>query len=173
MKPNKRRLIALLAGAASLLISCGNQSSGDVIRIGLECAYVPFNWVAEESEYTLPIANHAGSFADGYDIQIAKKISSELSKKVEIVQTKWESLITDRQMGAIDAIVAGEMNATIECTPLYGPFVEQTIEALENGEEMSKEVIHPEEGVYDMDGGIDVGGVVSVKAADVIDERVY
>jgi putative lysine transport system substrate-binding protein/putative lysine transport system permease protein len=107
MKPNKRRLIALLAGAASLLISCGNQSNGDVIRIGLECAYVPFNWVAEESEYTLPIANHAGSFADGYDIQIAKKISSELGKKVEIVQTKWESLITDLQMGAIDAIVAG------------------------------------------------------------------
>lgn len=107
MKPNKTRLIALLAGAASLLISCGNQSSGDVIRIGLECAYVPFNWVAEEGEYTLPIANHAGSFADGYDIQIAKKISTELGKKVEIVQTKWESLITDLQMGAIDAIVAG------------------------------------------------------------------
>jgi putative lysine transport system substrate-binding protein/putative lysine transport system permease protein len=107
MKPNNRRLIALLAGAASLLISCGNQNNGDVIRIGLECAYVPFNWVAEESEYTLPIANHAGSFADGYDIQIAKKISSELGKKVEIVQTKWESLITDLQMGAIDAIVAG------------------------------------------------------------------
>jgi putative lysine transport system substrate-binding protein/putative lysine transport system permease protein len=63
--------------------------------------------VAEESEYTLPIANHAGSFADGYDIQIAKKISAELGKKVEIVQTKWESLITDLQMGAIDAIVAG------------------------------------------------------------------
>ena len=65
------------------------------------------------------------------------------------------------------------MNATIECTPLYGPFVESCIESLEAGEEMSKEVIHPEEGVYDMDGGIDLGTVVSVKAADVIDERVY
>ena len=79
----------------------------------------------------------------------------------------------DSVKAAFEAIVAGEMNATIECTPLYGPFVEQTIEALENGEEMSKEVIHPEEGVYDMEGGIDLGTVTSVAAADVIDERVY
>ena len=39
---------------------------------------------------------------------------------------------------------------------------------------MSKELVHPVEGVYDMDGGIDCGnGAVSVKAADVINERQY
>ena len=38
---------------------------------------------------------------------------------------------------------------------------------------MSKTLLHPEEGVYDMDGGIDLGTVVSVKAADVIDQRQY
>ncbi len=79
----------------------------------------------------------------------------------------------DSVKAAFEAIVAGEMNATIECTPLYGPFVEKTIEALENGEEMNKEIVHPEEGVYDMDGGIDLGTVVSVAAKDVIDERIY
>ena len=79
----------------------------------------------------------------------------------------------DSVKAAFEAIVAGEMNATIECTPLYGPFVEKTIEALEAGEEMSKEIVHPEEGVYDMAGGIDLGTVTSIAAADVIDERVY
>ena len=79
----------------------------------------------------------------------------------------------DSVKAAFEAIVAGEMNATIECTPLYGPFVEKTIEALENGEEMNKEIVHPEEGVYDMDGGIDLGTVVSVAAKDVIDVRIY
>ena len=103
------RHIALAALTAATLASCGGaNSSSDTIRIGLECAYIPFNWVAEgESEFTLPIQNHAGSFADGYDIQIAKRISKELGKKVQIVQTKWESLITDLQMNAIDAIIAG------------------------------------------------------------------
>ena len=79
----------------------------------------------------------------------------------------------DSVKAAFDAIVAGEMNATIECTPLYGPFVVETTEKLIAGETLSKTVIHPEEGVYDMDGGIDLGTVVSVKAADVIDQRQY
>jgi simple sugar transport system substrate-binding protein len=80
----------------------------------------------------------------------------------------------DSVKAAFDAIVAGEMNATIECTPLYGPFVVDAIEKLIAGETLGKELIHPVEGVYDMDGGIDCGnGAVSVKAADVINERQY
>ena len=79
----------------------------------------------------------------------------------------------DSVKAAFEAIVAGDMNATIECTPLYGPFVVKAIEDLEAGVEYDKTVVHPEEGVYDMDGGIEVEGTTSVKAADVIDERQY
>ena len=79
----------------------------------------------------------------------------------------------DSVKAAFEAIVAGEMNATIECTPLYGPTVEATIEALEAGETFGKEVIHPEEGVFDAEGGIEVEGTTSVAAADVIDQRLY
>lgn len=79
----------------------------------------------------------------------------------------------DSVKAAFEAIVAGEMNATVECNPLYGEFLVPTIEALEAGETFSKEVIHPDEGVFDMDGGIEVEGTVSVKAADVIDSRLY
>ena len=35
----------------------------------------------------------------------------------------------DSVKAAFDAIVAGEMNATIECTPLYGPFVVEAVES--------------------------------------------
>ena len=82
----------------------------------------------------------------------------------------------DSVKAAFEAIVAGDMNATIECTPLYGPFVIDAINKLEAGEEFDKTVIHPEEGVYDCVGGIECGGsvaVTSVKAADVIDQRQY
>ena len=79
----------------------------------------------------------------------------------------------DSVKAAFDAIVAGDMNATIECTPLYGPFVVETLEKLQAGETLSKEIIHPEEGAFDTDGGIDLGTVVSVKAGDVINERQY
>ena len=79
----------------------------------------------------------------------------------------------DSVKAAFEAIVAGDMNATIECTPLYGPTVVSTIEALEAGETFGRDVIHPEEGVYDCVGGIEVEGTTSVLAADVIDERQY
>ena len=79
----------------------------------------------------------------------------------------------DSVKAAFEAIVAGEMNCTVECNPLYGPFVVKTIEALEAGETFDKTVVHPEEGVFDCVGGIEVEGTTSVLAADVIDERQY
>ncbi|MBQ3645739.1 MAG: ABC transporter substrate-binding protein [Synergistaceae bacterium] len=79
----------------------------------------------------------------------------------------------DSVKAAFDSIVAGEMNCTVECTPLYGKFVVPTIEALIKGEKFSKTVVHPEEGVFDMNGGIDLGTVKSIKAADVIATRQY
>ena len=79
----------------------------------------------------------------------------------------------DSVKAAFEAIVAGEMNCTVECNPLYGPFVVDCIEKLEAGETFDKTVIHPEEGVYDCVGGIQVEGTTSVLAADVINERQY
>ena len=79
----------------------------------------------------------------------------------------------DSVKAAFEAIVAGDMNATIECNPLYGPFVVDCIEKLEAGETFDKTVVHPEEGVYDCVGGIEVEGTTSVLAADVINERQY
>ena len=108
MHSHSLRKLALLGLVAGALCSCGNSGSKDTIRIGLECAYIPFNWVAKNpGEFTLPIQNHPGTYADGYDIQIAKRIAKQTGKKVEIVQTNWEALITDLQMGSIDAIIAG------------------------------------------------------------------
>ncbi len=77
---------------------------------------------------------------------------------------------------AFDAIVAGEMNATIECTPLYSPAIIKLINELEAGAEWNRDVIHPAEFCYDTNGGIAYtadGSVQSIKAADVIAQRVY
>ena len=79
----------------------------------------------------------------------------------------------DSVKAAFQAIVDGDMNATIECTPLYAAFVVPTIEGLENGETYGRDVLHPAEGVYDCVGGIEVEGTTSVLAADVIETRVY
>ena len=82
----------------------------------------------------------------------------------------------DSAKAAFDAIVAGGMNATIECTPLYSPFVVQCIKDLEAGKTFDREVLHPEEFAYDTTGGIAYtadGSKLSTKAADVIADRKY
>ena len=74
---------------------------------------------------------------------------------------------------AFEAIVAGEMNATIECTPLMGPVSSKS--SRPRGRQTFDKVIHPVEYVYDTNGGIviDDAGNVSLKAADHIAERLY
>jgi ABC-type sugar transport system substrate-binding protein len=81
----------------------------------------------------------------------------------------------DAPKTAFDAIIAGDMNATIECTPLYGPFVVDALNKLIAGEVMDKTLVHPEEGCFDVEGGIvySADGRLSEKAADKVGERVY
>lgn len=82
----------------------------------------------------------------------------------------------DAVKAAFDAIVAGEMNCTVECNPLYADAVSALIKKLEAGEPGTRELLHAEEGVFCMDGGIaydEAGELLSVKAADVIADRKY
>ncbi len=82
----------------------------------------------------------------------------------------------DSVKAAFDAIVAGDMNCTVECTPLYSPAIIPMIKDLLAGKTFEKQVIHPEEFCYDAEGGVPYnadGSRLSIKAADVIDERQY
>lgn len=105
----KNRFAFLSFCALSFLATgCGGNSSADVITIGMECNYAPFNWTAAtSSDYTLPIYNEAGKYADGYDIQFAKRLSKELNKEVRIMKIEWESLIINLNNKTIDAVIAG------------------------------------------------------------------
>ena len=87
---------------------------GSTLRIGMEAAYAPYNWQAtEESEFTIPIENVSGAFADGYDVQIAKKIAEGLEMDPGAVKLEWDGLIEALGQGQIDLIIAG-MTATPE-----------------------------------------------------------
>lgn len=67
----------------------------------------------------------------------------------------------DGVKGAFEAMVAGELNATVECNPLLGPMAFDAVEKAIAGEDMPKWLV-VEDNVYDR----------SV-AADMIDSREY
>lgn len=84
------------------------------IRIGMEAAYAPYNWqVSEASEFTIPIDNVAGAYADGYDVQIAKIVCKAIGGEAVAVKQSFSGLIDALNSGQIDLIIAG-MTATDE-----------------------------------------------------------
>lgn len=80
----------------------------DTLRVGMECAYAPYNWTqAEYSDSAMPLKG--GGFADGYDVQVAKYLAEKLGMDLEIVKIEWDGLIPALTSGTgkIDAIIAG------------------------------------------------------------------
>ena len=117
-----RKILAVVLTLALVLLSV--SALADTLRVGMECNYAPFNWTQEdENEFTVPIEGGAG-YADGYDVQIARKVAEGLGMDLVIVKTEWDGLPMGVQTGAIDAIIAGmspteSRRATIDFTDAY------------------------------------------------------
>lgn len=126
-----RKWISLLLAAALLLVlaACagpqapavpskpeGTSAQGvptavedGVLTIAMECAYAPYNWTqADDSNGAVPIKNVPGSYANGYDVMIAKKICETQGWALEIIQSDWDSLVPAVMTGTIDAVIAGQ-----------------------------------------------------------------
>ena len=87
---------------------------GVTLRVGMEAAYAPYNWQATEaSDTTIPIENVEGAYADGYDVQIAKRIAEELGMEPVAVKMDFGALVDSLNNGTIDIICAG-MSVTPE-----------------------------------------------------------
>ena len=101
-----------------------------VLTIAMECAYAPYNWTqSDDSNGAVPIANVPGSYANGYDVMIAKKIAEANGWKLEIIQADWDSLVPGIQAGNYDAVIAGQsMTAErAEQVDFAGPYFYATI----------------------------------------------
>jgi len=132
----KKALALLLSAVFMLSVFAGctsNNSSSSTtsiqpmqqLRVGMECAYAPFNWTqTDRSNGAVPISNDATGYANGYDVQMAKKIADNLGMELVIVAIQWDGLITALNSGTIDLVVAGmsptdERKQSIDFTDYY------------------------------------------------------
>lgn len=109
-------LILILAIAASctlVLTSCDRDNSDSKLVVGLECAYIPFNFTQTTDANGAVKISNADGYANGYDVMIAKKIAESLGKELVIVKYDWEALLSGVTTGALDFIIAG-MSPTAE-----------------------------------------------------------
>ena len=80
-----------------------------ILTVGMECAYAPYNWSQmDDSNGAVPITNHPGSYANGYDVMIAKKICEANGWELEVMAIGWDGLVPALNAGQLDAVIAGQ-----------------------------------------------------------------
>ena len=136
-----RKIVALILALVLTLSLCACSSSGSipsgvedgVLTVAMECAYAPYNWTqSDDSNGAVEISNVPGSYANGYDVMIAKKLCEANGWELEIVQSDWDSLVPGVQTGTFDAVIAGQsMTAErAEQVDFAGPYFYATIVCL-------------------------------------------
>ena len=102
-------IVAIVAIAIILIL--GNKTeekNRKVLRVGMECAYAPYNWLqTNDSNGAVPIKDGI-NYAYGYDVMMAKKIAEELDCDLEIYQIDWDSLPLALESNKIDCVIAGQ-----------------------------------------------------------------
>lgn len=140
-----RRIIVALLSIVMLLslCACGQTEVGQsevksgvedgVLTVAMECAYAPYNWTQnDDSNGAVPISNVPGSYANGYDVMIAKKLCEANGWELELVQSDWDSLVPGVQTGTFDAVIAGQSMTSerAEQVDFAGPYFYATIVCL-------------------------------------------
>lgn len=118
------RTFAVIAVIASLFAGCGKKAGSEistsngstkeekkVLRVGMECAYAPFNWTQSSQEVSngdqaVPIYG-TSDYAYGYDVMVAQKLADQLGWELEIHKVEWSSIVLGMNVGDYDVIIAG------------------------------------------------------------------
>lgn len=102
----------ILIASLVYLTGCQNNDTNDkgkkVLRVGMECAYAPYNWAqSDNSNGAVPISD-SSDYAYGYDVMMAKYLADKLGYELEIYKIDWDSLPVALQSNKIDCVIAGQ-----------------------------------------------------------------
>lgn len=100
----------------------GSESTDNVLRVGMECAYAPFNWTQDtdttpDGSKAVPIYD-SNYYAYGYDVAVAQKLADEMGMELEVHKVEWSSIGISLDAGDYDVIIAG-MGRTAEREASY------------------------------------------------------
>lgn len=128
-------LIAFL-GWQRMSKEANNGEERKVLRVGMECAYAPYNWAqADDFNGAVPIEG-SSEYAYGYDVMMAKFIAEKIGYELEIYQIDWDSLPVALQSNKIDCVIAGQSITAerLQTVDFTTPYYYASIVALTNND---------------------------------------
>jgi polar amino acid transport system substrate-binding protein len=104
----------LILSAAALAVSAGMAMAQDVVRLGTEGAYPPWNFINDSGQ------------VDGFERELGDEICKRAELTCEWVTNDWDSIIPNLVSGNYDVIIAGmsitaERDEVIDFTQNYTP----------------------------------------------------
>ncbi|MCU0816086.1 MAG: transporter substrate-binding domain-containing protein [Cypionkella sp.] len=101
--------------ATALVAFAGAATAQDIVRIGTEGAYEPYNFI-----------DQATGQLTGFEIELGNELCTRAQLTCEFVQNAWDSIIPNLQSGNYDMIMAGmsiteEREQVIDFTQNYYP----------------------------------------------------
>ena len=88
----KKLCLSILASLALTLGLVSQVQADEYLRIGMEAAYAPFNWTQDDDSNGAVKIDGTNQYANGYDVQIAKKIAKDLGKEPLVVKPNGKDL---------------------------------------------------------------------------------
>jgi len=88
--------LALAMIMAVSMVGCGSKDSSDVLKVGMEVGYPPFEYYDTD-----------GTTMIGVDVELAQAIGEKLGMKVELVDTAWDGIFAGLEKGDYDCIMSG------------------------------------------------------------------
>ncbi len=124
---------------AALLALAGPALAQDVVRLGTEGAYPPWNFI-----------NDAGE-VDGFERELGDELCTRAELTCEWVTNEWDSIIPNLVSGNFDAIIAGmsitsERDDVIDFTQPYTPPDPSTYAALSDDVDVAGGIIAAQTG---------------------------
>jgi putative lysine transport system substrate-binding protein len=135
----KRKFLSLILAGVLLvsgtLTGCSSASGSEseakekkVLKVGMECAYAPFNWTQSSKKLSngdeaVPIYG-TKDYAYGYDVMLAKKLADKMGYELEVHKVDWSSIVLGMNSGDYDVIIAGmgyteERDLSVDFTDPY------------------------------------------------------
>ncbi len=90
----KKILVTASLTLAAIGFGATQSASAEMLRVGMECTYAPFNYKTADGKLT------------GYDVDVAKGVSGIIGAELEFVCQKWDGMIPALLANKFDLIVA-------------------------------------------------------------------